>query len=182
MPNKYNKQCTHCKKFFSTDNFCVDKSSGDGMTYWCKKCLKNSRSKYQKKLSIRQHIVIPETKKCARCGEIKSYECFSYSRHQVDGLVFQCKQCKKEIELLKNYKISQEDWDKKFINQGEKCPICGNKNPAGKIAWATDHNHKTSQVRSILCTSCNKLIGHAFESPSILRSAADYLEKWEKEE
>ena len=40
-----------------------------------------------------------------------------------------------------------------------------------------DHCHKTGVVRGMLCGNCNFLLGHANDSPEILRKAADYLEE-----
>lgn len=59
-------------------------------------------------------------------------------------------------------------------SQNYLCAICGTDTPRGR-GWQTDHNHKTGAVRSILCHSCNSLIGHAKESPEILLSAFRYL-------
>ena len=53
------------------------------------------------------------------------------------------------------------------------CDICGETRPLNQ-----DHNHVTERVRGKLCMSCNTAIGHLKDNPVVLRSAADYLEKW----
>jgi hypothetical protein len=43
-----------------------------------------------------------------------------------------------------------------------------------------DHNHKTNITRELLCSSCNKGIGHFDENIDILQQAINYLKKHEK--
>lgn len=40
-----------------------------------------------------------------------------------------------------------------------------------------DHNHKTGEVRGLLCSKCNTGLGYLKDNPKILREAADYLEQ-----
>ena len=40
-----------------------------------------------------------------------------------------------------------------------------------------DHDHKTNKFRGWVCGNCNRALGCAKDSPSILRKLADYLEK-----
>lgn len=39
-----------------------------------------------------------------------------------------------------------------------------------------DHDHVTGKPRGILCRNCNLAIGNLFDSPTLLRKAAQYLE------
>lgn len=57
--------------------------------------------------------------------------------------------------------------------QGGGCAICGR--PPGKRRHALDHDHKSMELRGILCTACNmRLTGrHTVEW---LQRAADYLQ------
>jgi hypothetical protein len=61
-------------------------------------------------------------------------------------------------------------WAKKPVGV---CDICGETKPLNQ-----DHNHVTGQLRGKLCMSCNTAIGHLRDNPVIIRSAADYLERW----
>lgn len=50
--------------------------------------------------------------------------------------------------------------------QGGKCGVCGKDEKEFKNRLAVDHNHKTGQVRGLLCYRCNKFIvgRHTYES------------------
>ena len=46
-----------------------------------------------------------------------------------------------------------------LAEQGHCCALCGTDTPDGKGAWHIDHNHKTGDIRGILCHSCNTRLG-----------------------
>jgi hypothetical protein len=62
-----------------------------------------------------------------------------------------------------------------YAAQGGKCYIC--RRATGKRkALAVDHNHRTGEVRGLLCGPCNRgVIGHLRESTAALRRAIRYL-------
>lgn len=58
-----------------------------------------------------------------------------------------------------------------MIEQGSKCRICGIY--ADKLS--VDHNHKTGQIRGLLCNKCNTGLGMFQDNTSIIESALKYL-------
>ena len=80
----------------------------------------------------------------------------------------------KNAVLIAKYGIDLETWKSMLRDQGGRCAICESDSPRGR-GWQTDHDHKTGSVRAILCHSCNSLLGHAMESPTILLAAFRYL-------
>jgi hypothetical protein len=80
---------------------------------------------------------------------------------------------RKNNALVKAYGITLVQYNQMFENQGNKCAICC---VAESKKWATDHCHTTGVIRGILCNHCNLMIGHAKESSSILKLAAQYVE------
>jgi hypothetical protein len=77
--------------------------------------------------------------------------------------------------------IEPQEYDRMFEEQDGVCAICKKEETATRlgtvIRMPVDHCHTTGQVRGLLCDKCNKGIGHFFDDPDLLRSAADYLER-----
>ena len=42
-----------------------------------------------------------------------------------------------------------------------------------------DHNHETDEVRALLCTKCNLMVGNSLDNPELLERAAEYLRRFE---
>lgn len=91
-----------------------------------------------------------------------------------------------KAKLKHKFGITPDIYQKMWDTQQGKCAICycellkplSTKGCEANKA-CLDHNHTTNKVRAILCSLCNAAIGKMKDSPSILRSAADYLEKHE---
>jgi NMD protein affecting ribosome stability and mRNA decay len=56
--------------------------------------------------------------------------------------------------------------------QNGNCALCGKK-PNHRLH--IDHNHRTKEIRGLLCTRCNSLLGFADDSLDRLVAAAGYL-------
>lgn len=72
---------------------------------------------------------------------------------------------------LKTYGISLEEYNNMFEEQEGKCAICGKYYTTLHV----DHNHKTGDLRGLLCRNCNVGIGLLHEDREILINALDYL-------
>lgn len=83
--------------------------------------------------------------------------------------------------LQRNYKLTPADFNRLWEHQSGRCAICSielaPRGRKGKSA-CVDHNHHTGKVRALLCRHCNHGIGCLKDSPSVLRAAATYLEKY----
>jgi Recombination endonuclease VII len=75
--------------------------------------------------------------------------------------------------LLDNFKLTIESWTKIHTYQYGKCAICGHT----LIKANTDHDHKTGEVRGLLCARCNRALGRFGDSLDLLRAAVIYLEE-----
>jgi len=82
--------------------------------------------------------------------------------------------------MLRTYGLTRDQYEAMLDAQGGVCALC--KRPARKIGGFildVDHDHVTGKVRSLLCRLCNIGIGHFHEDPTLLRAAAEYLEKYD---
>lgn len=67
----------------------------------------------------------------------------------------------------------------KLTIQNFRCPICSC--AIGRRA-SLDHNHATGAARSVLCNTCNLLLGKVEKGDSLfLEHAADYLRSWSEQ-
>ncbi len=74
-------------------------------------------------------------------------------------------------KTLAKYGLRQQDYDRLMAEQGGACAICFNDGDALVI----DHDHDTGNVRGLLCSQCNSLLGFACDDVRRLRSAIQYL-------
>lgn len=80
----------------------------------------------------------------------------------------------RDRQYRKRYNITLEDYNYLFIKQNGLCAICeSDKSGKNDRYFAVDHNHKTDEVRGLLCTNCNPKLGW-YEKNSI--SVERYLE------
>lgn len=145
---------------------------------------------------------------CTFCKEVKAFEEFSKHKGGQFGLSPQCKACNAEkylrykeehpenleasrlkARLKRYYNMTPDQYYQMLEDQNGVCAICGSDEPsrAGKSKYfAIDHDHVCCPgaltcgqcVRGLICDDCNILLGRAKDTPSILRSAARYLESW----
>lgn len=73
--------------------------------------------------------------------------------------------------LLDSFKLSVVDWKKLWDYQKGLCAICENK----LIKANTDHDHKSGEVRGLLCARCNRALGRFGDRLDLLLAAIAYL-------
>lgn len=139
--------------------------------------------------------MISNAKRCSKCKEIKAFGEFSRSKKNSDGFQSWCKSCKNKINyspsknLLSKYRLTQVAFNAKLASQGNACGLCREEKPED-YKWHVDHDHNCCPgiktcgkcVRAILCFVCNSGLGKFKDDPALLRMAADYIEKYRKED
>jgi hypothetical protein len=70
--------------------------------------------------------------------------------------------------------ITPEQLVDRYERQEGCCAIC--KDEIELTESAIDHNHKTGEFRGVLCKQCNRALGMFKDSPTVLRSALEYLD------
>ena len=130
--------------------------------------------------------------KCRVCGVELTDENWYSSRRKKHEYI--CMACSKERyrQYYKNHKDKVREWYLKGVysitisyftqmlkNQNYSCLICGREftddNPA-----CIDHDHKTGEIRALLCRNCNTMIGMANEDPEIFDKAKEYILTYNK--
>ena len=76
--------------------------------------------------------------------------------------------------LRESHNLSYENWLKMWEVQNGKCLICGKKFTKPSDA-CVDHNHKTGNIRGLLCSKCNLGLGFFKDNPKLTAKATEYL-------
>jgi len=81
----------------------------------------------------------------------------------------------RRIHLKNTFGITLEEYEILLKLQDGKCAICGGTDLRN---LAVDHNHKTNQIRGLLCMKCNVTIGNINEDLDHLEKIRNYLMKY----
>ena len=132
-------------------------------------------------------------KTCTSCEVAKPFTEFNKGPAYKNGYRSQCKAClsayskrrnsdpvQKEINRANSYKfkygITLKQYDEMLEQQNGVCKICGSKDSKrGDHRLMVDHDHKTGEVRGLLCNPCNAAIGLLGDNISTLQNAINYL-------
>ena len=84
-----------------------------------------------------------------------------------------------EYDLKRAFGISLDEYNTILGKQNGCCAICGisnNEIANGKeTRFSVDHDHKTGEIRGLLCGNCNRGVGNLKDSIETLKSAINYL-------
>lgn len=123
--------------------------------------------------------------RCSKCREWKSPTEFNKNKFQKSGLNYCCKPCgaaeARKYNLPAKYGITAAQFAKKLLTQGGKCACCGIKfdfEGTKSTRPCVDHNHKTKEVRDLLCGKCNLAAGNVSDSSAKAAQLTEYLKKW----
>lgn len=72
------------------------------------------------------------------------------------------------------YGLSAGQYELLYTGQRGTCAICQRATGRTK-RLAVDHNHRTEEVRGLLCGPCNSMLAHARDDPAMFVRAASYL-------
>jgi hypothetical protein len=75
---------------------------------------------------------------------------------------------------LESYGLTPRAFSALLSSQGDACAICRTSD-WGKRGPFVDHDHRTGQVRGILCFRCNSALGYVNDNPNIILAMGDYL-------
>lgn len=182
MPNK---TCTKCKTTFpATLEFFYKNTGGKfGVTPRCKSCTNedNAAGHAKRKAAAPDKIRAQATERSKRHYHANLERSRAKQReHQAR------KRADPELRTIINMakraggaRLTVAEFNAMFEAQGHKCAICEATEPGAKAGWNIDHCHKSKKVRFVLCAHCNRGLGAFFDNPSLMRKAADMLEKYQ---
>jgi len=146
------------------------------------------------------HHVTDTHKECTKCSKIKKHGEFHKDTSNIHtrGLCYYCKACAnksarasharrkgtpehkrkaREAYLQFTYGIGVDAVNQLRQAQGGKCPICCTTLKDGTYTHV-DHDHDNGEIRGILCTNCNRGLGHFHDSINTLERAITYLRNY----
>ena len=120
-----------------------------------------------------------EVRQCSMCGEVKKTdEFYIYQQNTKYGVRQQflgyCKACgalsQRKLQRIKyrNKQIGYGIYEELLKYQEHKCAICGVDDSFNRLSM--DHDHKTGEVRGLLCDGCNRLAVGIYENKGRYRS------------
>ncbi|MFE9192043.1 endonuclease VII domain-containing protein [Micromonospora sp. NPDC007208] len=140
-------------------------------------------------------------RKCGECWQVREPDSFLS-----DALRARCMVCRldessrndpaavRAKNLWTKYRITLADYQAMAAEQDHCCAICRKHQddlperragrpradgapPADNFRLAVDHCHATGRVRGLLCVPCNAALGIFKDSPEVLRTAIEYLQR-----
>ncbi len=146
------KTCSKCGEARSLDEFGKKASNKDGLQSWCKACL----SIYSREYGARNRDKLNAYNREYRAANPLMVFASGIKRH---------------------YGITLADYDVMLEAQGGVCAICGKTPGENGRRLCVDHDHETNEVRGLLCTHCNVVLGYWHDNPETARQAMLYLRR-----
>jgi Recombination endonuclease VII len=87
------------------------------------------------------------------------------------------KQSARAYHLLRKYGITEDQYSILLFAQDGHCALCTRRTENSGKNLSVDHNHKTGEIRGLLCYRCNKFVIGRHTDPYLLEAAAAYLRK-----
>jgi hypothetical protein len=177
------RTCNKCHAEKLLAEFELAKRYRGGRMPVCRLC----RAAYRKGLAARPKT-LTVSKFCNKCRLVKEAGEFVKEKRSLDGLSPKCRSCRavlrtsedplvtRERFLRWKFGITLENYRFLLAKQQGGCAICNRRPPIGKQKYlAVDHDHRTGDIRGLLCSNCNTAIGLLKDDPRIALQAATYL-------
>ena len=153
---KHTKKCSRCQTEKPIESFCKHRGSKDGHNHICKQCVKEYTTENKEKVR-------------------KYKKDYYYANRE------KCIERDRKNSLKRKYNVTVEWYEAQLEKQNGKCMICGATESGGiSSTLHVDHNHKTGQIRDLLCRPCNTGIGLFKENTDLLKKAIEYVNRHSK--
>lgn len=170
------KSCTKCGEMKDLSNYYKQSVAPDGLTYWCKLCIRENTMRNrlknidhvnkQKREWYRRNSKKHNAERKVWYDKNKHKE--SFKRARADYYLrtkdsISVKRSRLKSRYKGHYNLTIEDVELMLAAQGGVCGICDRPERAirgGKLmSLAVDHDHKTKKNRGMLCVGCNMALG-----------------------
>jgi hypothetical protein len=105
----------------------------------------------------------------SRCKSCHNKKSIQWSKENPKAVA----KIRRRAKLKSKYGISVEEYDKMFKEQDGKCYLCNNAHERRPLN--VDHDHKTGEVRKLLCDKCNMALGLVDDNSELLQRMANYV-------
>jgi hypothetical protein len=156
-PNRWkfdetSKWCNSCERQLPLDAFALSAARPSGRQSYCRGCQTEATRRYR--------AAHPER---AREKNRRTRERFGRDYYR-------------DRNLRLNHGITLVEYEALLEAQDGLCAICDGA-PNGSGALHVDHDHESGRIRGLLCSNCNRGIGHLQDDPVILERAIGYLRR-----
>lgn len=153
------KNCSYCKQNLSCTMFPKNKTTKDGLSYYCKSC------------AVKKTVESRNREKTINPLTGKTNYTKKYNEYPVNS-----KEYLRNIVLKNKYKITLKTYNQMLVMQDSKCAICARHIDELPKTLDVDHCHTTGKVRGLLCGKCNMGIGYFQDNTKTINKALAYLE------
>jgi hypothetical protein len=149
------KLCPVCGEEKLKNEFCIAKTTKDGLHFCCRVCDKVRCKETAAKNRMKNSQNPPSmegTKLCKQCGEVKQKTEFYITKTTKDGLCHRCKTCKHENDIKqKTRNAKNRALNPPSTDSLKKCTYCGVEKPLNEF-FNCDSNKDGKHFR---CKSCS---------------------------
>lgn len=155
------KFCKGCLTWRPVDQFRFElRNNKPTLSYHCKACIRANNAKLRAKN--------PE--------KYNAYQRAWAARESSEGL-----NNNRVAKLRRKYNLSPAEYSALLEKQNGRCGICECEFDADN-PLRVDHDHKTHEVRGLLCHNCNAGIGHFRDMTVYLERAIEYISRADHED
>jgi hypothetical protein len=158
------RRCKHCGEIKPSGDFYAEKSGRKGKRPECKACTAARRKEWYRHNRQRE---IARVRIWQRANPERLKASRDRNRERRNRKM-------REIHLRNKFGLTPDQYGVILADQGGACALC-KKPPTLGISLHVDHDHRTGEIRGLLCMRCNNALGLFRENSDLLRRAARYV-------